>query len=105
VGWAERALADRGAAFIISARFVPVGRVAVNMTAGTVGFPRARFSMFAGGAAVAWSAYSILLGAGASRMLDHPLLGAAVGITCGLCSGVLVDRVVRRLRDRRPLRS
>ena len=97
VAWAERALADRGAAFIIGARFVPVGRVAVTMTAGSVRFSRRRFSGLALIAAVAWSAYSLLLGVGAGRLLEqhHPVVGAAAGVAGGLLTGVLVDRVLR----------
>ena len=41
--WAQRTLERRGASFILAARFIPVGRVAVNMTAGGVGFSRRRF--------------------------------------------------------------
>ena len=37
--WAQHALDTRGASFIIAARFVPVGRVAVNMSAGSSGVP------------------------------------------------------------------
>ncbi len=44
LGWAERALSERGASFILAARYIPVGRVAVNMTAGALRFPRRRFS-------------------------------------------------------------
>src|SRR5690606_36206223 len=36
--WAERSLERRGASFIIAARYVPIGRVAVNMIAGAVGY-------------------------------------------------------------------
>ncbi|HMO11619.1 MAG TPA: VTT domain-containing protein, partial [Actinotalea sp.] len=50
--WAERALAERGASFIIAARYIPVGRVAVNMTAGGLGYPRRRFTGLAAIAAV-----------------------------------------------------
>src|SRR5690606_38052606 len=63
--WAEHALADRGASFIIAARYVPIGRVAVNMTAGAVGFSRVRFTVLAAIAAVSWSIYSVMLGIGA----------------------------------------
>ena len=95
--WAESALATRSAAFIIGARFVPVGRVAVNMTAGSLGFSRARFSRLAAVAAVSWSAYSVALGAGAGRLLAgrHPLVGVAVGLSAGLFAGALVDRVLQ----------
>ncbi len=96
---AEAALARRGASFIICARFVPVGRVAVNITAGAVAFPRRRFTAFAGIAAITWSAYSVVIGAGAGRLLDgqHPLLSVAVGIVGGLVTGMAVDVVLQRL--------
>ncbi len=104
VAWAQSALARRGAALILAARFVPVGRVAVNMTAGTVHFPRGRFTWLVAVAAVGWSAWSVLLGVGAGHLLvGRPLLGAAVGALVGLVSGALVDRLLqRRLRARVP---
>lgn len=99
---AETALARRGAALIIGARFIPVGRVAVNMTAGTVRFSRRRFGLLATIAAIVWSAYSILLGAGAGHLLaeHHPLAGVVVGVMGGLLIGVLVDRVLQRVLHR-----
>ena len=98
--WAENTLGNRGAGLVIGARFIPVGRVAVNMTAGTVGLARVRFSVFAAAAAVAWSTYSVVIGVGAGHLLDerHPLVGVAVGVTGGLVTGALLDRVLQRLR-------
>lgn len=106
VAWAERVLEERGASFIIAARYVPVGRVAVNMTAGAVGFPRFRFSALAVVAAISWSIYSVLLGVGAGHLLgeQNPLLAMAVGVAGGLVLGVVVDAVLRwwgRRRGRR----
>lgn len=105
ITWAEHALAERGAAFIIAARYVPVGRVAVNMTAGAVGFNRVRFSILAGVAAVTWAAYSVLLGIGAGHVLkDQPLLGVVVGVVGGVLLGLAIDPIVKRfvaLRGRR----
>lgn len=40
---ARGALDRRAASVILTARFVPVGRVAVNVMAGSTGFPRRRF--------------------------------------------------------------
>jgi membrane protein DedA with SNARE-associated domain len=93
LAWAERALAERGASFIISARYVPVGRVAVNMTAGATGYPRRRFTALAVVAAISWSIYSVLLGIGAGHLFGekYPLLAAVVGVAVGLLIGVLVD--------------
>lgn len=105
LAWAERALAERGASFIIAARYIPVGRVAVNMTAGAVGYPRTRFSALAVIAAISWSVYSVLLGIGAGVWLGHqPLLAVVVGVVAGLILGVLVDQVLSwwgRRRGRR----
>lgn len=44
---ARQMLDDRGASCILSARDIPVGRVAVNVTAGLVGYPVRRFTAFA----------------------------------------------------------
>ncbi|MBX9244388.1 DedA family protein [Actinotalea ferrariae] len=105
VGWAERALAERGAAFIIAARYVPIGRVAVNMTAGAVGFNRVRFSILAAIAAVTWALYSVMLGIGAGHVLkDQPLLGVVVGVVGGILLGLAIDPLIKRfvlLRGRR----
>lgn len=62
LAWAEHTLEHRGGAFILAARYIPIGRVAVNMSAGALGFPRRRFILFAGIGAVCWAIYSTLLG-------------------------------------------
>ncbi|WP_298457080.1 DedA family protein [uncultured Cellulomonas sp.] len=96
---AERALRHRGAAFIIGARFVPGGRVAVAMAAGAARFSRRRFSAIAAVAALLWSAYSLALGVGAGQLLDrhHPVVGVVAGVAGGLLTGAVVDRVLQRL--------
>lgn len=95
--WAERALRTRGSSFILTARFVPVGRVAVNMTAGAVAFPVRRFVPTAALAGLIWATYSTLLGAGAGTLLgERPIVGIVVGIALGLLVGTAVDAVVTR---------
>ncbi len=102
IDWAERALRQRGASFIIAARYIPIGRVAVNMTAGTTGYPRVRFTGLAVIAAISWSVYSVMLGIGAGVWLgDHPLLAVAVGVMGGLILGVVVDQVLAWFGRRR----
>jgi membrane-associated protein len=104
INWAERALQRRGASFIIAARYVPIGRVAVNMTAGTVRFPRRRFSGLASIAAVTWSLYSMALGIGAGAWLGHyhPLLAVGAGIVGGVLLGFGIDFALTRFaRSRR----
>ena len=101
---AELALAHRGAAFILAARYVPVGRVAVNLTAGSVGYPRRRFTGLAALAAVSWSVYTVLLGVGAGVWFaEHPMLAVLVGVLGGLLLGLCLDALLRwLLRGRGP---
>jgi membrane protein DedA with SNARE-associated domain len=102
ITWAEHALAHRGASFIIAARYVPVGRVAVNMTAGTTRFQRLRFSWLAAIAAISWSIYSVGLGVGVGVWLkDHPILSLVVGVGVGLLIGVIIDKVMVAVARRR----
>ncbi|MGN8246947.1 DedA family protein [Cellulomonas soli] len=97
IDWAERALARRGASFIIAARYIPVGRVAVNMTAGALGFRRRRFVFLTALAAVTWAGYSTAIGVGAGLWLhDHPVVAVAAGVVGGVLIGLLVDWMLRR---------
>lgn len=99
--WAARILDSRGTMLILSARFVPVGRVVVNTSAGAVGFPRARFTIVAAIAAVLWGAYSIGIGVVTGHAMDEqPLLGVVVGVLGGIALGHVVDRLLARLRTR-----
>lgn len=96
--WAESAL-DRRATFIImSARFIPLGRVAVNMTAGAVGFPLPRFGVIISFSAVLWAGYSILLGYVAGNILEeHPILAVAVGLVFGVSMGWVIEKIMNLL--------
>ena len=98
VGRASEAMESRGGLVILVARYVPVGRVAVNLTAGATSYPPRRFVGFAALAALTWSAGSVGVGALAGHWVaDNPLLGAAAGITVALVLGLAADHVARRL--------
>jgi membrane protein DedA with SNARE-associated domain len=95
--WARRSLHGRGVSFILTARFVPVGRVAVNMTAGAVHYPRRRFVPIVGLSAALWAGYGVAIGAFSGRWFqDNPVLAVVVGIVAGLLLGLVLDSVVRR---------
>ncbi|MFI2293903.1 DedA family protein [Isoptericola sp. NPDC019571] len=95
VAWAARSFERRGASVVLGARFVPVGRMAVNVTAGAVGFSRRRFMGLSAVASLAWATWSVLLGVVAAQPLgDHPLLAVAVGIVVGTVLGFVVDRAL-----------
>lgn len=93
---AERQLSRRGGVYILAARYIPVGRVAVNMTAGAVGFPYRRFLAFDALAGVMWAGYSVLIGTAAGALFENnTLLGIVVGVIGGIAIGLLIDRVMQ----------
>lgn len=97
LAWAEEQLRRRGGVFILSARYIPVGRVAVNMTAGAVGFPLRRFLAFDAIAAVMWALYGTAIGVVAGKVFeDNPLLSIGVGIAGGIVIGFILDKVLAR---------
>jgi membrane protein DedA with SNARE-associated domain len=96
---AETELDKRAATLILTARYIPVGRVAVNVTAGATRFPYRRFLPLAVLAAVSWAAYNIGIGVVAgSWVRDNPLLGAAAAIVFALVVGVVIDKIMARRR-------
>lgn len=99
--WAQRGLLRGGAPLILAARYIPVGRVAVNMSAGALGYRWRRFLLISAVAAVTWSAYSIGIGLVAGHWLEgQPLLAAALGVGFALVLGLIIDRVGARRRRR-----
>ncbi|MDO5701629.1 MAG: VTT domain-containing protein [Bowdeniella nasicola] len=101
LAWADRALQQRATVFLMSARFIPIGRVAVNVTAGTVGFPRRFFLIIDAFAAVFWALYSVGLGLAAGAILkEHPLLGILAGVAGGVVIGYILDFALKRFYAR-----
>ena len=83
-----------GASAIFIARYIPVGRVAVNLTAGATGFSARRFVPLSLAACATWAAYSVGIGLAAGSVLgEHPLLGVVLGVGVALVIGLVVDRV------------
>lgn len=98
---AERALDQRSAALILGARYIPVGRVAVNMSAGALGFRWRRFLPLSVLAGLSWSALSLAIGLLAgSWIADQPLLSAGLGVAVALVIGLAIDRVAAARRRR-----
>lgn len=101
---AERALAHRSAALILGARYIPVGRVAVNMSAGALRFSWRRFLPLSIVAGTSWSALSLTIGLLAGAWVtDQPLIGAGIGIVVALIIGLIIDRISAARRRRAPV--
>ncbi|MBT2555085.1 DedA family protein [Arthrobacter sp. ISL-5] len=97
--WAGRELRKRPASLILVARFVPIGRVAVNLTAGATHFSRPRFIGMTVLSATMWASYSVAIGLFFGQWFEHNhLLGAAIAIVCAIVLGILVDIAIARLR-------
>ncbi|MCR2814763.1 DedA family protein [Microbacterium jiangjiandongii] len=99
--WARATLERRGALLIIGARYIPVGRVAVNMSAGAVRYPWRRFLPLSIVASVSWTLYSAGIGLIAGHWLaGQPVMSACAGVIVALLIGLVVDRVAARRRSR-----
>ncbi|MFD1214706.1 DedA family protein [Arthrobacter sp. GCM10027362] len=110
--WARRGLEHRGAVLILSARYIPVGRVAVNMTAGATGYSRRRFVPFTLLAGVSWALYSAAVGTLAGQWVsDNHLVAVVLSVAIAMLLGLLVDYLLKlggrlqRAKLRRQLRA
>ncbi|WP_430784079.1 DedA family protein [Actinoplanes sp. G11-F43] len=95
---AEAALSRHGAVAILVGRFLPYGRTATALVAGSASMPMARFQLFSVLAGIGWAVYVLGLGRlGGALFTRQPLLGAACGILFGMClAGVCAIREKRR---------
>jgi membrane protein DedA with SNARE-associated domain len=101
--WAGRELRKRPASLILVARFVPIGRVAVNLTAGATHYSHTRFVALTVLSASLWASYSVAIGLFFGQWFEeNHLLGAAIAIVCAIVLGIIVDIVITRLRGRIP---
>ncbi|WP_051807870.1 DedA family protein [Actinoplanes subtropicus] len=101
---AEETLLRQGSVALVIGRFIPYGRTAVTLTAGSVRLPLSPFYLGSVVSNVLWAGYSIGLGRlGGVAFADSPILAAAFGIALGfLLAGLhsVAKRVAKRLRPR-----
>lgn len=94
--WARSQIGKRGGSLILAARYVPIGRVAVNVTAGSIGYPFRKFALFAALAGLSWGAFSVVIGVGAGTLVaENPLLASLIGIVVGVGLGWVIEAVLR----------
>jgi membrane protein DedA with SNARE-associated domain len=101
IGWAERQLDERGGELIITARFIPGGRLVVTFSAGGLGFPWRRFIVFDVIAGLIWATYASLLGYFGGSTFEHSTwkaLALAFGIAAAITGGIELVRWLRRRR-------
>ncbi len=99
--WAGDELRKRPASLILVARFIPIGRVAVNLTAGVTHYPHLRFVGLTVLSAMLWASYSVGIGLFFGQWFENNhLLGAAIAIVCAVGLGIVVDLIINRIRGK-----
>jgi membrane protein DedA with SNARE-associated domain len=102
--WTEHQLETRGGEIIAVARFIPGGRTAVTLSAGTLGYPWPRFVFFDALAALIWATYAALLGYfGGHAFEEQPWKGLVIALATGFGIAGLVE-LIRWLRHRKRAR-
>ena len=104
IDWAQDQLRQRGGELIAIGRFIPGGRTAVTLSAGTLRFPWRRFVLFDAAAALGWALYAALLGYFGGRTFQHAAwkgLLLALGIAFAVAGGIELARwALKRRRIR-----
>jgi membrane-associated protein len=101
LAWAHRMLDDHGGLIIVGARFIPGGRTATMLAAGTFDMTWRRFAVYDAIAVTLWASYSALLGyIGGSAFREETWKALALGFGIAVAVGVLIE-LARRIRERR----
>ena len=102
IEWAQQQLSERGGELIAIGRFIPGGRTAVTLSAGTLRFPWRRFVVFDAASAIGWATYASLLGylgGSAFEKSTWKALVLALGIAFTVAGGIEVARWIVKRRS------
>ena len=92
--FARHELNRRGAMLIFTARYVPIGRVVVNLSAGATGFSLRRFTLLDVIGCLTWASYSVAIGVVAGAWFhDNQLLGIILSVALAIVMGSLIDKL------------
>ena len=87
----------RPASLILTARYIPFARIAVNLAAGATGLPLRRFLPFSATAGAAWAIYNTMVGAFFGTVLaSNPILAVVVSVVVAVGLGLLIDAIIAR---------
>jgi membrane protein DedA with SNARE-associated domain len=102
---AESGLEKRALVFLMTARYIPFGRTAVNLVAGAVHYPHRHFWPRSLLSTFVWAVYSCAIGAVAGAWFeDNHLLAITVALVAAVAMALIVERLiaaVHRRLDRR----
>ena len=95
----------RAASVILTARYIPFARIAVNLTAGAAGFPYRRYLPLTLVAGVCWAVYNCVIGAVFGAWLSaYPIVAVVVSVLVAIALGIAIDAVIGRLSARKAAR-
>ncbi|WP_258067019.1 DedA family protein [Arthrobacter sp. GMC3] len=101
-GRVARGLDQRAVPLLLVARFIPIGRVAVNLTAGATRYSWKSFMPISALSATMWASYSLGIGAVAGVWFkENQLLGVVVSVVIAALLGLVVDRVCKLIQSRK----
>ncbi|MGY5763614.1 VTT domain-containing protein [Brachybacterium sp. DNPG3] len=102
---ADRGLQRRALLFLMTARYIPFGRTAVNLVAGAVHYPHRNFWPRSLLSTFVWAVYSCAIGAIAgSWFADNHLLAITVALVAAVLLAVVAERIINAIHkvlDRR----
>lgn len=92
----------RTAQVLLSARFIPIYRIIINMMAGFLRVQYRRFVIIDLVSTFVWVVFSVCIGLFAGSLFHQsPLLGIGIGIIIGIALGFVLERVVAVINKRR----
>jgi len=99
---ARTGLQRRAASVILTARYIPFARIAVNLTAGATGFRYRRYLPLTVVAGIGWAIYNTLIGAMFGAWLSaYPVLAIVISVVVAIALGITIDAITARIAARR----
>jgi len=100
LAWTRRRLETQGPLYIMSARYIPYGRLLVNAAAGSSGYPIRRFLVLSALGCSIWAGAYIGIGAGAGAWFGEQWwLALVIAVVVAVLVGFGADRLIRRYGD------
>ncbi|CAM4039652.1 MULTISPECIES: DedA family protein [Helcobacillus] len=98
---AEAGLESHGFLWIMTARYIPFGRTAVNLSAGALGYEHRRFLSRSLVATFCWATYGAAVGAIAGQWFtSHRLIGVIVSLAVAVVLSLIIERLAAAVRAR-----
>jgi membrane protein DedA with SNARE-associated domain len=100
LAWTRLRLDASGPLYIMTARYIPYGRILVNAAAGSSGYPVGRFVALSAAGCVVWAGAYVGIGAGVGSWFgDQWWLALVIAVVLAVALGFAIDWLIRRQGD------